>query len=170
MKEKGKDLFILFVLSFVLAAFAGWIYEQICVRVMYGAFSHRGMLRIPLLPIYGFGAWGLALLLRRVRSVCLFFVLSVLIASVFEFACSYLLELIFHESFWSYNDWPLSVCDRISLISSLIFGLLAVAFVKGVLPFVRFLMRKLPQFVLLLAAVLFALLIVGDFLFVNLRK
>lgn len=170
MKEKVQDGLILFVFGFVLAAFGGWIYEQICVRVMYGSFMHRGMLDLPLLPIYGFGAWGLALLLRRVRSVIWFFLLSVLIASAFEFACSYLLELIFHESFWTYSDWPLSVCDRISLISSLIFGVLAVFFVKAVLPFVRLLLRKLPRSVLLTAAVLLAALMIGDFLFVNLRK
>ena len=169
-KTKRKELLILITLGFVIAAFCGWVYEEICVRVKYGSFSHRGMLHIPLLPIYGFGAWGLAVLLRRVRSSAAFLLLSVLIASVFEYVCALLLELIFHETFWTYADWPLSFQNRISLISSLIFGLLALIFVKAVIPFVRFLMKKMPQPLLLTVSVFLILLISADFIFVLLLK
>ena len=170
MRKSLKDGFVLAVLGFVIAAFVGWIYEQICVLVMYGSFSHRGMLDIPFLPIYGFGAWGLALLLRKVRSGWAFFFLSVLIASVFEYACSYLLEFLFHESFWTYSDWWFSFQDRISLISSAVFGLLAVIFVKCVLPFLRFLMKKVPQGILLVLSFLFIFIIIGDFFLVICRN
>ena len=164
MKERWKNAFILAVLGFVIAAFAGWVYEELCVRIKYGAFSPRGMLDLPLLPIYGFGAWSLAVLLRRIRSVWLFFALSVVISSVFEYACSFLLELIFHKSFWTYSDWPLAVHDRISLISSIIFGLLAVMFIKVVLPFVRLIMRKTPQRFLLFLSGAFVFVIFSDFI------
>lgn len=170
MEKNRKDCFILLVLGFVIAAFAGWVYEQICVLIMYGSFQHRGMLDIPLLPIYGFGAWGLALILRPVRSGWLFFILSVVIASLFEYACSYLLEFLFHERFWSYSDWWFSFQDRISLISSAIFGLLALIFVKAVLPFVRYLMRKIPKAVLMFVSVLAAILVIADFILVICRK
>lgn len=129
-----RQRFSLLVWGFAAAAFGGWVYEEICVYVLYHHIYNRGMLHLTLCPIYGFGAWGLYFLLHRVRNAGLYFVLSTVIASVFEYVCSYLLTFLFHRSFWTYQDWPFSIQDRISLISSLIFGVLAVIFAKMILP------------------------------------
>ncbi len=124
----------LVIWGFFAAAFGGWLYEEICVLVLYHDIYKRGMLHLAICPIYGFGAWGLYLLLHKIKRSLLYCLLSVVIASGFEYICSYLLEFLFHRSFWSYKDWWFSIGDRISLVSSLIFGLLAVLFAKGILP------------------------------------
>ena len=80
------------IFGFIAASFGGWIYEEICIFVLYHHLYNRGMLHLPICPIYGFGAWGLWLLLHRVKNTGAFFALSVIIASAFEFGCSYLLE------------------------------------------------------------------------------
>ena len=135
MTELSKrQKFSLLMFGFIAAAFGGWVYEEICVYLLYHHIYNRGMLHLTLCPIYGFGAWGLYLLLHRIRKTWLYFICSVLIASAFEYGCSYLLEFLFHRSYWTYQGWPLSVQDRISLISSLIFGLLAVIFARLILP------------------------------------
>ena len=161
-----RRAFAVLVFGFVLASFGGWIYEEICVWLLYHMVVNRGMLHLTLCPIYGFGAWGLYLLLRKVKSGALFFVLSVLIASAFEYACSYLLEWAFHRVYWTYADWPFSVQDRISLVSSLIFGVLAVLFAKGILPLLRKYVRKGNAWVWFGAAMLIVAVIAVDFVLV----
>ena len=161
-----RRAFALLIFGFVIAAFGGWIYEEICVWALYHMVVNRGMLHLTLCPIYGFGAWGLYLLLRKVKSSALIFVLSVLIASAFEYACSYLLEWAFHRIYWTYADWPFSVQDRISLVSSLIFGLLAVLFAKGIMPFLQKIVRKGNAWVWFGAALLIVAVIAADFVLV----
>lgn len=129
-----RQLFAVLIFGFVIAAFGGWLYEEACVYLIYHKIYNRGMLHLTLCPIYGFGAWILYLLLHKVRNSVLFFLLSTAIASAFEYGCALLLEHFLHRSYWTYSGWPLSVHDRISLVSSLIFGLLAVLFAKGILP------------------------------------
>ena len=164
--SNAKQTFTLLILGFTAAAVGGWLYEEICVYVMYHDLYNRGMLHLTLCPIYGFGAWGLALLLRKIKHPLPFFLLSTIIASVFEYACSYLLEFLFHRSFWSYADWILSVDERISLISSLIFGMLAVLFAFGILPFLRRHIHEKSCKYLFPVSIALLLLIAGDFVLV----
>lgn len=156
----------LLIFGFIAAAFGGWIYEEICVYVLYHHIYNRGMLHLTICPIYGFGAWGLYLLLRRVKHSGCYFAMSVVIASVFEYACSYLLELLFHRSYWTYKDWAFSIDDRISLISSVIFGLLAVFFAKAVLPLLRKAVQRGNPTVWFLCSLLAVAVILGDFVLV----
>ena len=167
MSEFGRrQKFSLLIWGFIAASFGGWIYEEICVYVLYHHIYNRGMLHLTMCPIYGFGAWGLYLLLHKVKRGSLYFVLSTLIASVFEYGCSYLLEFLFHRSFWTYKDWILTVQDRISLISSLIFGLLAVIFAKLILPALKKAVGKGSQNIWLIMSILAVGVIVGDFVLV----
>ncbi len=158
--------FALLIFGFLAASFGGWIYEEICVYALYQKIYNRGMLHLTICPIYGFGAWGLYLLLHKVKNSAAFFLLSVLIASAFEYGCSYLLELLFHRSFWTYEGWLLSVQDRISLISSLIFGLLAVIFAKGIVPALKKAVRRGKPQLWFLAALTAAAVVLGDFVLV----
>ena len=159
----------LLIVGFTVAAVGGWVYEEICIYVLYHYLYNRGMLHLTLCPIYGFGGWGLYALLHKIKSVPLYFLLSTIIASVFEFACSYLLEWIFHCSYWSYADWIFSVDDRISLLSSIFFGILAVIFAKAVLPFLRKCVQKGNANVWLAASLVILGIICGDFLLVLLK-
>lgn len=68
MKEMNrKQIISLLILGFAGAAIGGWIYEEICVYVMYHYIYNRGMLHLPLCPIYGFGAWGLYALFHKCK-------------------------------------------------------------------------------------------------------
>lgn len=161
-----RQQFSLLVTGFAAAAFGGWVYEEICVYLLYHHIYNRGMLHLTICPIYGFGAWGLYFLLHKVRHGSVFFLLSVVIASAFEYGCSYLLEFLFHRSFWTYESWPLSVQNRISLVSSLIFGLMAVIFAKLLLPALKKLIGRGSPNLWFLISLLSAAVIAGDFLLV----
>lgn len=155
--------FALVVFAFLAASFGGWIYEVICVYLLYHVFYNRGMLHLTLCPIYGFGAWGLYLLLHKIKSSVLYFLFSVLVASAFEYACALLLETVFHRTYWTYEGWPLSVQNRISLVSSLIFGVLAVIFTKCIVPPLKKAVRRGKAGAWFLAAVGIICVILGDF-------
>ncbi|MBO7362246.1 MAG: putative ABC transporter permease [Lachnospiraceae bacterium] len=135
MKVKKAYLFITeYILLFALASCIGWLYEMACVWIIYGYYFDRGVLHLPMCPIYGFGVLLLMLVLRTVENPFGIFLGSFLIASGVELTASYILEYGFHRILWSYEGWPLSFQDRISLVSSLIFGVMATVFIKLIKP------------------------------------
>lgn len=167
MKEMNrKQIISLLILGFAGAAIGGWIYEEICVYVMYHYIYNRGMLHLPLCPIYGFGAWGLYALFHKIKNPLVYCLSSICAASVFEYACSVVIEKVFHTSFWSYRDWAFSINDRISLISSALFGLLAVFFAKVMMPCLRKCVKKGNANVWLAVSLVVLAVIAGDFVLV----
>ena len=135
MSIKKAYLFVTeYLLLFALASCIGWLYEMVCVWLLYGYYFDRGVLHLPMCPIYGCGVLLLRLVLREVKNPFGIFLGSFLIASGVELAASYILEYGFHKILWSYEGWPLSFQDRISLVSSLIFGVMATVFIKLVKP------------------------------------
>ncbi len=136
VKKDGSFITLLlrYILLFVLASFIGWLYEIICVRIWLGVFVDRGVLHLPMCPIYGFGMLTLLAIFRKVKDPLLLFLGSALVTTVIELAASYILEYCFHLSLWSYAGWPLTFQDRISAISSGIFGLMSVLFICLVKP------------------------------------
>ena len=145
MKNDFSRTFFRYVFEFTAAGFAGWIYEVATVWIMYRYFDNRGILHLPVIPIYSFGAFILLALLRRKRNPFFIFVTATVITTVFELAASYLLEFIFHEQFWTYKNWYFSIFDRSSLISSSIFGIMAVGYFYMLHPLSKKLSEKLPE-------------------------
>ena len=164
--ERLQRGFAVMIFGFLAASFGGWIYEEICVWLLYHTIYNRGMLHLTICPIYGFGAWGLYLLLHKIKNSTLFFLLSVLIASAFEYGCSYLLEMLFHRAYWTYEGWPLSVQNRISLVSSLIFGLLALLFARCIIPLLKKAVHRGKAGAWFAAALTAVCIILGDFVLV----
>ena len=143
MSFKKAYLFITeYILLFALASCIGWLYEMICVWILYGYYFDRGVLHLPMCPIYGVGILLLMLVLKRVNHTAGIFLGSFIIATGVELGASYLLEYGFHRVLWSYEGWPGSFQDRISLVSSLIFGVMATVFIKLVKPKIDKLFRS----------------------------
>ncbi|MBR7090247.1 MAG: putative ABC transporter permease, partial [Lachnospiraceae bacterium] len=91
MSFKKAYLFITeYILLFALASCIGWLYEMICVWILYGYYFDRGVLHLPMCPIYGFGVLLLMLVLREVKNPFGIFLGSFLIASGVELAASYI--------------------------------------------------------------------------------
>ena len=134
-----------YVFEFVAAGFAGWIYEVVTVWVMWHYFDNRGLLHLPIIPIYAVGAFLLLIIIRKKINPVLLFVAAFAITTVFELGASYLLEFIFHKQFWTYETWPLSILDRSSGVSSAIFGIMAVVYFYGLHPLSGKISEKLPK-------------------------
>ena len=140
-----KRNFFRYAFEFLVAGFAGWIYEVATVWIMWHYFDNRGILHMPIVPIYAVGAFLLLAIFRKKLNPVLIFLLSTAITTVFELGASYLLEFIFHRQFWTYRTWPLSILDRSCVISSAIFGVLAVIYFWGLHPLSGKLAKKLPE-------------------------
>lgn len=128
-------------IEFVLYSFIGWAYETILTSAVWGRFAERGMLHLPLCPIYGFCSLFILLIFGRLKNIPLIFILSSLTITAAELAASYLLELFTDEKLWNYSEWALNFDGRISVGSSIIFGVLAVLLVRVLHP----LFRKIPE-------------------------
>lgn len=146
MKRDFSRTAFRYTFEFMLAGFVGWIYEVVTVWIMWGYFCNRGMLHMPIVPIYAVGAFLLlAVLGEKKRNPIFVFFFSVIITTIFELGASYLLEFIFHKQFWTYESWAFSILDRSSLISSGIFGIFALLYFYIVHPMSEKLCDKLPK-------------------------
>lgn len=134
MTEKNPLIVTKYMLMFLLASFIGWLYEIVCVYVMYKTYYDRGVLHIPCCPIYGFGMLILYFLFRKVKNPLIVFTGSVVITTTVEYIAAIVLEYRFHRILWTYRDWPLQFQGRVSAISSCLFGIMALLFMKLIVP------------------------------------
>ncbi len=134
--------------NFFLYSFFGWIYESTLVSVRKRTLTNRGFLNGPIIPIYGFGATFIYMAFYNEYTISLaeqvnalniieVFVFGMVIASILEYVTSYLMEKIFHAKWWDYSDYPFNIKGRISLPSSLFWGLLSIVMVYLIQPAVN---------------------------------
>ena len=134
MKERTWQNITEYLLMFLLASFFGWFYEIVCVYVVFGKYFDRGVLHIPCCPIYGFGMLILYFLFRKVKNSAVIFIGSVVITTSVEYLTAIVAEYRFHRILWSYAGWPLNFQGRVCAISSCLFGIMALLFMKLVVP------------------------------------
>ncbi len=148
--------------EFTICCFAGWVYEIMLYLLMYGYYQERGVLHLPLLPIYGFGGLALLLLFYKRKNWASVFFGSVILTTVLELVCSYLLEWILGRSLWDYSHWWLDFEGRISLPSSLIFGVMSLLLVKGLDPLMQKFQENARSWLVQAVGTLCMLVLIGD--------
>lgn len=164
LKNRGLKQFIILFFGFILSSFTGWLYETVITWIANGMYCDRGILYLPICPIYGFGSCILFLLLHRIKNPLFIFAGGTFITGVFEYVCSYLVELVFHTAFWSYAGWPLSLDDRTSLVGCMVFGLLTVFYMKCLLPLSEWMLQKIGMKKGILVVILLSTMIMIDLL------
>lgn len=134
-----------FMIYFFLYSFLGWSIETIYCSLEERHFVYRGFLYGPVCPIYGFGALSiLAFLLPFENHPFRIFFMGVFLTTVWEYLVSFLLEKIFHKAWWDYSDKPLNIKGRVCLGSSLAWGMLSLALVYEIHPFLVPLIERIP--------------------------
>lgn len=131
------------MIEFAFYGFIGWVYETVLTSAVWGFFAERGVLHLPILPIYGFCALLLILILGRLKNVPVIFLVGTVAITAAELAASYILDLFTDQPLWDYFSWPLNFEGRISLFSSLIFGVLCVLLIKLLHPFMEWFAEKI---------------------------
>lgn len=140
--KKGQALF----LYFMAYAVVGWIYEVFLEVVVYRwGFSNRGFLFGPYLPVYGFGAIAILLVLQPLKkkrisigryniTPILVFLGIVALTTGLELLTSYIMEWTTGGWLWDYDRFAWNFQGRIALNPSLRFGIGGMFFLYCVQP------------------------------------
>ena len=159
------DFFNLFWL-FVVGCVFGLVVETLYHYVLFGEWQDRaGFLWGPFSPIYGFGAGFMTILLNRLwrSNWVLIFFSSALIGGVFEYCSSWFMEVAFGIKAWDYTGEWLSIGGRTSGKYMVFWGIMGLAWIKFVLPYLLKFINLIPWKVRYsLTAVVFVLLFIDD--------
>ncbi|MBP3256223.1 MAG: putative ABC transporter permease [Clostridia bacterium] len=146
----NTDIILYFIAYFILYSFAGWLLESVSKSVMEKKLVNSGFLTGPLCPIYGFGAVIMMLCLSFLKDkpILLFFA-AFFILSIWEYIVGVVLEKLFKTKYWDYSHLKFNIQGRVCLKNSIYWGLLGVAFICFVQPFVESYMVQVPKDILL---------------------
>lgn len=140
--------FYCFVWIFVIGCVIGYVVEVLYAFYRKGHFVNKqGMIYGPFNQIYGFGAVLFILTLGnlyRIRAIYIF-IISTVVGAAFEFACSWIQQLVFGSVSWQYGKSIFNIDGRISLKHSLFWGILGVLGIKIVFPWFFRLLLKIPR-------------------------
>lgn len=151
------------VISFALYSLLGWACESAYCSIPAKKFINRGFLNGPFCPVYGVGALLVIFLLRPfTQNIVVLFVFGVVITSVLEYITGFLLEKLFHTTWWDYSKRKFNIKGRVCLRNSLLFGVLSVLLMHFINPFVERLENWIPQWMLPIAAFLFLFYFITD--------
>lgn len=140
------NLFWIFVICSILGDAIESVFHVIVVDP--GHWQDRaGLLFGPFSPIYGCGAVLMTLFLNRLykKNVVLVFLLSAVIGGLFEAFVSYFMQYAFGAVAWDYTGQFLSLFGgRTCGLAMAAWGLLGVVWLKLLLPFMLWLIDKIP--------------------------
>lgn len=132
-------------LEFTLCSFAGWLYEVLLNAIIYQNYADRGILHLPLCPIYGFAGLAIVLLFRKQNRWHTVFLGSVILPTVLELLAYHPIRQLTGLVLWDYRAWPCNYKGIISLPSSLLFGVLGLLLVKGMHPLMDWIQATAPK-------------------------
>ncbi len=155
--------FIMLCALFLLYSFVGWIIEVIYTFIIERKFVNRGFLIGPLVPIWGFGAVLIMLILRSDDSLFNLAISSAFIGSFLEYVVNYVMEKIFKVRWWDYSKLPFNINGRVWLGSSLFFGLGGILVVKVFNPIIFNLFSMINETVFSVVVIILILIVLTDF-------
>ena len=151
------------VISFALYSLLGWACESTYCSIPAKRFINRGCLNGPFCPGYVGGALLVIFLLRPfTQNLLVLFVFGVLVTSVLEYITGFLLEKLFHTTWWDYSKRKFNIKGRVCLRNSLLFGILSVLLLHFINPFVEKLEAWIPEWALPAIAFVFLFYFITD--------
>ena len=151
-----------YILLFLMFSFTGWLIEVIYVYKDQKILVNRGFLFGPYCPIYGFGSLLIILMLNKYYfHPFVVFIESIVICFIIEYLTSYVLEILFNEKWWDYNDRKYNISGRVCLETLVPFGFFSILCLYIVAPIYSSLINLLNnRFLIILASLLLILYII----------
>lgn len=148
---------------FILYSFIGWVLECISKTIEEKEFVNSGFLNGPICPIYGLGSILMLACLSFLKDnpILLFFA-SFIILSVWEYVVGIILEKVFKTKYWDYSHLKFNFQGRICLKNSIYWGILGVAFICFINPFVESYIKLIPLNVLFCIDVVILTIVIID--------
>lgn len=164
-----------YIFSFFIYCFIGWVYEVITMYAFGYGFVNRGFLYGCYIPIYGFASLFFLLTLSKmvkkkfkiknipVTPIMVFLAVFVM-SSIIEYASSYILETVFHLKLWDYSGYEHNLNGRISLKSSIYFGIGGLIIFYIVQPLLDKLRRHMKSEITIIIGLIIAVIMTTDFI------
>ena len=132
------NTFFQLITYFVVYSFLGWVFESTVRTICEKKLINTGFLIGPFCPIYGFGAILIILVLKKFKGKKFKeFLISMLIFSVFEYAVSWIFEMVFHLRWWDYSNDIGNINGRISIAYSVAWGIIGLTFNEKIHPIIE---------------------------------
>lgn len=131
--------------SFIACSFAGFLLETAFAWLTGGTAGRKGLLVLPLCPVYGAGACLVLALTAPVRGEPpAVFLVGGLAATAAEYLAALYHEKALGVSFWDYSDLPGSLRGRVCLPFSLAWGTLSLGLVYWLHPLLAPWLARIP--------------------------
>lgn len=124
-------------LYFIVYSVLGWCMETVYCSILEKRLVPRGFLYGPLCPIYGVGVLMMILWFQPLMgNPILFYVVSTVCMSSWEYFVGWFLETTTHIKYWDYSMYPLNLKGRICLWVCLTWGVLSFIVLYFIHPYV----------------------------------
>ncbi len=112
------------ILIFFTVAMVGWLWEIMLCLIYEERLVNKGTMMGPWLPIYGYGAVLILVLLKKFRKKPLnLFLMAFLICGLLEYGTAWYLETFKGLKWWDYTGYFLNIHGRVCLEGLMFFGL-----------------------------------------------
>ena len=123
---------------FFVASIIGWIYEMIFYKVTENILENRGFLYGPYVPVYGFGAILIVLLLKRFKkNPLILFVEMALVTGILELIVGEFMVAVWHKRWWDYTGLFLNIDGQVCLRSVLSFAVGGLGLIYLIEPYIN---------------------------------
>ena len=127
-------IFWVFIIGSVFGFFAEMLYSTIFTRTLV---IRKGLIYGPFIQIYGEGAVAYYLLISNVKEPKEAFTYGMIMGGILEYIGSFLQEILFGTISWDYSNMFFNLNGRTSLLYCFYWGIIAVAYLKIVYPWLK---------------------------------
>ena len=154
------------IFAFFLFTMIGWVQESILESLYHRKLINRGFLKGPYIPIYGVGGCLLLLCcLPFSYNGFLVFIVGMVSCTTLEFLVGLLMEKVFNKQFWDYSMFKLTYKNRISLVPSLFWGVMALFMVYVLYGLVVYVCVRIPHIAVIVFDIVMAAAMLTDTIF-----
>lgn len=133
---------------FLIAGVAGDLIEVVFWLITRGELiSRSSLLYGPFSIVWGAGAVLLTLVFHRMddQSAARIFMTGTVLGGAYEYICSWIQETLFGACFWDYRHLPLNLNGRVNLVFCLLWGGVAIVWVRLAYPALYGLVSRIPR-------------------------
>lgn len=132
---EAAHVFFYWLIFFLIYSFIGYLIEIVDMSIEHRKFANRGFMLGPWIPVWGFGALFITLVLTPYEGDYLaIFLIGMILCGMLEYATSWVLEKIFHNKWWDYSMFRDNINGRIRLTYLIFFGLGAILIITFLNP------------------------------------
>lgn len=127
-------IFWIFILGSVFGFVAEMLYATVYTRTLV---IRRGLIYGPFVQVYGMGAVAYYFLITKYKEPKDAFFAGMIMGGVLEYLCSFFQEILFGTISWDYSNFFFNLNGRTCLLYCVYWGIIAVAFLKIVYPWLE---------------------------------